>query len=122
MIKPGLSFDDILFVPQKSNILPRETDIRTSVTRNMKIDIPILSSPMDTVTEYGMAIAMAKAGGLGFIHKNMSAARQTGQVKKVKARGFKVGAAISVGDEQFARAVKLVSAGVDILVVDTAHG
>lgn len=122
MIKQALSFDDVLLVPQKSDVLPRETDIRTKLTRRVKINIPIVSSPMDTVTEYKMAMALARHGGLGVIHKNMTAERQADQVKKIKAQNQIVGAAISVGDEQFERAIVLLKADVDVLVIDTAHG
>ncbi|MEK9165399.1 MAG: IMP dehydrogenase [Patescibacteria group bacterium] len=122
MIKQALSFDDVLLVPQKSNVMPRETDVRTRLTRRVKLNIPILSSPMDTVTEYKMAIAIAKQGGLGIIHKNMTIDEQVLQIKRVKKENLKIGAAISVGDEQFDRAFQLVKAGVDVIVIDTAHG
>ena len=122
IIKKALSFDDVLLIPQKSAILPRETDISARLSRRILLDIPIVSSPMDTVTESRLAIALAQAGGLGFIHKNMDITSQAAEVKKVKAAGFKVGAAISVGSEQFDRALALATAGVDVLVVDTAHG
>lgn len=122
MIPQSLSFDDVLLVPQKSDVLPRETDISTRLTRRVKLNIPIVSSPMDTVTEYKMARAMAKQGGIGIIHKNMTIDEQSLQIKRIKKENLKAGAAISVGDEQFDRALQLVKAGVDIIVIDTAHG
>ena len=68
----GLTFDDVLLVPNRSEILPRDVDVTTNLTRNIKLNIPIISSGMDTVTEARMAIAMAREGGLGVIHKNFS--------------------------------------------------
>lgn len=80
----GLTFDDLLLIPQKSTVLPRQTNIETKLTKNISLKIPILSAAMDTVTEYQMAIAMASQGGIGIIHKNMSIARQAEEVDKVK--------------------------------------
>jgi IMP dehydrogenase/GMP reductase len=80
----GFTFDDVLLEPGFSEILPRDVDVRTKVTRNIQLNIPILSSPMDTVTESELAIALAQEGGMGIIHKNMSVARQTTEVDKVK--------------------------------------
>src|SRR5437667_3727010 len=80
----GITFDDVLLEPGYSDVLPREADVRTSLTRNISLNIPILSSPMDTVTESDLAIALAQEGGLGFIHKNLSIADQTNEVDKVK--------------------------------------
>jgi IMP dehydrogenase len=80
----GLTFDDVLVVPRYSEILPREADTSTQFTRNLRLNIPLVSAAMDTVTESRMAIAMAREGGIGIIHKNMSIARQAEEVKKVK--------------------------------------
>ena len=80
----GLTFDDVLLLPAYSQILPRETDLRTQVTRNISINIPILSSAMDTVTEANLAIALAREGGIGVLHKNMSIDAQAAEVRKVK--------------------------------------
>jgi IMP dehydrogenase len=80
----GLTFDDVLLVPAHSTVLPRETDLRTKLTRNIELRIPIISAAMDTVTESKMAIAMAQEGGIGVIHKNMSIDKQAIEVKKVK--------------------------------------
>ncbi len=83
-LKLGLTFDDILLVPQMSQVMPSEVDIRTRLTRRIFLNIPILSAAMDTVTEYEMAIAIAREGGIGFIHKNMSIKNQAHQVDLVK--------------------------------------
>ena len=83
-ILEGLTFDDVLLVPQRSSILPNQVDTSTYVTRNIKLNIPILSSAMDTVTESHLAIALAQQGGLGIIHRNMSIDRQAEEVDRVK--------------------------------------
>ncbi len=80
----ALTFDDILLVPAKSSVLPRETDLSTKFTKKIKLNIPLVSAAMDTVTEARMAIAMAAQGGIGIIHKNMSIERQSEEVDKVK--------------------------------------
>src|SRR5687768_13775915 len=80
----GITFDDVLLEPGYSDVVPKDTDVRTQLTRNVKINIPILSSPMDTVTESELAIALAQEGGLGIIHKNLSIPAQTREVDKVK--------------------------------------
>ena len=80
----ALTFDDVLLVPDHSEVLPKDVEISTNLTRNIRLNIPIISSGMDTVTEARMAIAMAREGGLGIIHKNMSIERQAEEVDKVK--------------------------------------
>lgn len=80
----GLTFDDILLVPQKSAILPREVDVSAIFSRNIRINIPLVSAAMDTVTESRLAIAIAREGGIGIIHKNMSIEEQAEEVDKVK--------------------------------------
>ena len=80
----ALTFDDVLLVPAYSDVLPNETDVSTLFSRNIKLNMPLLSAAMDTVTESAMAIAMAREGGIGVIHKNMSIERQAQEVKKVK--------------------------------------
>src|SRR5262245_48870888 len=80
----GITFDDVLLEPGYSDIVPRDADVRTQLTRNVRINIPIVSSPMDTVTESELAIALAQEGGVGIIHKNLSVAAQTREVDKVK--------------------------------------
>ncbi|HEX4591409.1 MAG TPA: IMP dehydrogenase, partial [Gemmataceae bacterium] len=80
----GITFDDILLEPAFSDVVPRDADVRTSLTRNISLNIPILSSPMDTVTESDLAIALAQEGGISVIHKNMTIPAQTREVDKVK--------------------------------------
>jgi IMP dehydrogenase len=80
----GITFDDVLLEPGYSDVVPRETDVRTQLSRNVRINIPIVSSPMDTVTESELAIALAQEGGIGIIHKNLSIELQTREVDKVK--------------------------------------
>jgi len=84
IIYEGLTFDDVLLVPAKSTVLPRETNLETYLTREIKLNVPFLSAAMDTVTEAEMAIAMAAQGGIGIIHKNMSVQKQAEEVDKVK--------------------------------------
>src|SRR6478609_1142531 len=80
----GLTFDDVLLVPAHSEILPRDVDIKTRLTKDITLNIPMLSAAMDTVTEASLAIALAREGGVGILHKNMSIERQAEQVRKVK--------------------------------------
>lgn len=80
----GITFDDVLLVPAYSEVLPRDVDIRTKLTRNIEINVPLVSSAMDTVTESALAIALAREGGIGILHKNMSIEKQAEMVRKVK--------------------------------------
>lgn len=82
--KQGLTFDDVLLIPAHSDVLPRDVDVRTHLTKNVTLNIPVMSAGMDTVTEAEMAIAMAREGGIGVIHKNMSIDEQAREVKLVK--------------------------------------
>ena len=84
VVREGLTFDDVLLVPRKSDVLPRDVDLSVTLTEGIHLNIPMLSAAMDTVTEARMAIAMAREGGLGIIHKNMSIEAQAAQVDKVK--------------------------------------
>lgn len=84
ILELAITFDDVLLVPAKSKVLPRDVELKTKLTKNIELNIPILSSAMDTVTESNMAIAIAREGGIGIIHKNMSIARQADEVDKVK--------------------------------------
>ena len=83
-IRDALTFDDVLLQPAASSVLPAQVDTRTRLTRTIELGIPLISSAMDTVTESRMAIAMAQAGGLGVLHKNMDAEVQAAEVRKVK--------------------------------------
>ena len=121
-IKESLTFDDVTLVPQYSSILPHETITKTELSKNLKLNIPLLSSAMDTVTESKMAIAIAKSGGLGIIHKNLNPKKQALEVKKVKKNNMIVGAAVGTNEKDIDRVYKLLESKVDLIVVDTAHG
>jgi len=121
-IKEALTFDDVLLLPRFSKILPSDTDISINLSENIKLKIPFLSSAMDTVTESAMAIAMAKSGGIGIIHRNLDVKKQSQEVKKVKHKNLLVGAAIGTSTDDIKRAKLLIDNGVDLLVIDTAHG
>ncbi|MEN9305440.1 MAG: hypothetical protein RLY76_708 [Actinomycetota bacterium] len=118
----GLTYDDVLLLPDASDVVPSEVETKTQLTRGIQLDIPLISSAMDTVTESAMAIAMAKAGGIGIIHRNLAIDEQVTHVKLVKGAELLVGAAVGVGDDGFERAQALIEFGVDVIVVDTAHG
>ena len=121
-IKEALTFDDVLLVPKYSSILPSETNLTTQLHNSLKLKVPFLSSAMDTVTESKMAIAIAKHGGLGVIHRNLSIKDQVNEIKKVKKNNFLVAGAIGTGKEDFKRAKNIIDSGVNLLVIDTAHG
>lgn len=128
MYKPfeeTLSFDDVLLVPQYSEILSRKEvflGTRLSKKTRLILDIPIISANMDTVTESKMAILMARMGGLGIIHRFLDVKEQVAEVKKVKAQNLIVGAAVGVKEGELERAHALVDAGADVLTLDIAHG
>src|SRR5437588_3386028 len=84
IVSQGITFDDVLLEPAYSDVVPKDTDVRTQLTRNIRLNIPIVSSPMDTVTESELAIALAQEGGIGIMHKNLPVAAQTREVEKVK--------------------------------------
>ena len=121
-IKEALTFDDVTLAPQYSEILPSEVNTEVQLTENLKLKIPLLSSAMDTVTEGKMAIAIAKAGGIGVIHRNLNIKQQIIEIKKVKKQNLLVGAAVGAGVDEFVRAKKILKEGIDLIVVDTAHG
>ena len=121
-IKDSLTFDDVTLIPQYSSVLPSETITYTKLAHNLNLQIPLMSSAMDTVTESKMAIALSKSGGIGIIHRNLSIERQVQEVKKVKKNNFLVGAAIGVNSKDIERADELSKAKVDMIIIDTAHG
>ena len=140
----GLTFDDVLLVPAYSEVVPREVSLRTTLCPGLVLGVPLLAAAMDSVSEATAAIAMARLGGLAVLHKNMSVVAQAEQVAQVKAAApvyeearpefampavlldaagrLRCGAAIGPGPDCDERAAALVKAGVDMLVVDTAHG
>ncbi|MDO4903172.1 MAG: IMP dehydrogenase [Limosilactobacillus sp.] len=135
--KKGLTFDDVLLIPAESHVLPNEVDLSTRLAKNIKLNIPLISAGMDTVTEGPMAIAMALQGGLGVVHKNMSIQAQAAEVANVKSvvvpasatkaavddqNHLLCAAAVGVTSDTFERAEALLKAGVDAIVIDTAHG
>lgn len=135
--KKGLTFDDVLLIPAESHVLPNEVDLSTKLADNIKLNIPLISAGMDTVTEGAMAIAMALQGGLGVVHKNMSIQAQAGEVANVKSVIVPSGAskaavddqhrllcaaAVGVTSDTFERAEAILEAGADAIVIDTAHG
>ena len=118
-IKEALTFDDVTLAPKYSEILPSQVDTSTYLRNDFKINIPLLSSAMDTVTESKMAIAIAKAGGMGVIHRNLTIDNQIKEIKKVQSKNLKVGAAVGAGDLESKRALKILKEKVDMIVVDT---
>ena len=121
-IKEALTFDDVLLTPKYSEILPSEVTTNTSLSKNLNLKIPIISSAMDTVTESKMAIAIAKVGGIGVIHRNLDIKSQISEINKVKSKKLLVGAAVGAGPLEYKRAEAILKANVDLIVVDTAHG
>lgn len=136
--KDALTFDDVLLVPQYSEITPDMADVSTKLTNTFKMNVPFLSAAMDTVSEHKLVTALALAGGLGVIHKNMSIADQAKEVEMVKNYEFDneknkrvlidkkgrlcVGAAIGVTADMMDRVHALMDTGVDVFVLDSAHG
>lgn len=132
----ALTFDDVLLVPAYSEVLPREVSTKASFTRNISLNIPIVSAAMDTVSEKAMAIMLARKGGISVVHKNMSIEAQARQIREVKeypAEGDKiscldaegrlrVAAGVGITTDVLDRVTALVEAGVDAIVLDSAHG
>src|SRR3712207_8376943 len=84
IVHDGITFDDVLLIPARSDFIPSEADTHTKLTRNIELNIPLISAPMDTVTEAALAIALAQEGGIGIVHKNLSVENQAREVEKVK--------------------------------------
>lgn len=138
----GLTYDDVLLLPEETDVVPSEVDTTSYLTRKITLRVPLISAAMDTVTESRMAIAMARLGGIGILHRNSSIEDQAAQVAEVKAAPvmvdwedgdsskatvdesgrLRVGAAIGYWGDAWERAQALAAAGVDVLVVDTANG
>jgi len=118
----GLTFDDLLLLPSYSEIKREEINLSVRLSQNIKLEIPLLSSPMDTVTTSEMAISMGKLGGLGVIHRNMTIEKQEAEVAKTKENVPLVAAAVGVGKDMEERMAALTKAGLDLVVVDSAHG
>ena len=122
-IKLALSYDDVLLIPQYSEIKSRsEVDLTTQLTPHVKLRLPVLSSNMSTITDEGFAVALAKLGGLGVIPRFRSIEEEADIVRSVKAKGFLVGASVGVKEQTIERAEAAVKAGADIIVIDVAHG
>ena len=121
-IKEALTFDDVTLVPKYSSVLPSDVITKTELSKNLTLRIPLLSSAMDTVTESKMAIAMAEAGGIGVIHRNLSIKKQILEIRKVKKKKLIVGAAVGAGREEVKRAEAIIKENINLIVVDTAHG
>jgi len=121
-IKEALTFDDVTMTPKYSEVLPSDVDTSTRLSKNLILKIPLLSSAMDTVTESKMAIALAKAGGIGVIHRNLNIKKQIEEIKKVKKLKLLVGAAVGAGPLELKRAEAILKEKIDLIVVDTAHG
>lgn len=135
--KEAYTFDDLLLVPAYSKVVPIDVKLETKLTKKIKLNIPLLSAAMDTVTEAEMAIALAKLGGMGILHKNLSITEQAEMVRIVKSADLsiddkdackddsgklRVGAAVGAGKDVYDRVNALYEAGVDIIAVDSAHG
>ena len=120
----GLTFEDVLIVPAQSEIRSRrDPDLSTQLTKKHKIKIPFISANMDTVTEHAMAIAMAKMGGIGILHRFMNIDSQLKEVKLIQEQNIPlIAASIGVNEEGRDRAQSLVNAGVNVITIDIAHG
>lgn len=137
VIAEAITFDDVLLIPAYSEVLPQQVRLQTRLTQTIQLNIPMVSAAMDTVTEAPLATALARLGGLGFIHKNLTSAVQAQYVAEVKGQAvapedtqacvdsqgrLRVGAAVGASPDVLERVAALVEAGVDVITVDSAHG
>ena len=119
----GLSYDDVLLVPQRSPVDSREeVDLSTTLADGVELGVPVTAAAMDTVTEASMAAAVAEAGGLGVVHRFLTADEQAAMVREVVAEGLPVAGAVGIAEQYVDRAAALVEAGACMVVVDVAHG
>jgi IMP dehydrogenase len=121
-MKTYLTYDDVLLLPNYSEVTPSKTDTRTKFTNNIALQIPIVASPMDTVTEKEMAVSIGKLGGFGIIHRNLSIEQQADQLAWVLKQQVDCGAAVGEGPDLQERVKALVKAGAKEICVDSAHG
>jgi IMP dehydrogenase len=122
-MKYAYTFDDLQIIPKYSEVESRsQCNLTTRFTKQYKLGTPLVSSPMDTVTEYNMALAIASHGGVGILHRFMSIEKQSNQVRKIKEQEKLVSAAIGATGDYKERAQELVNAGAIVLLIDVAHG
>lgn len=122
-VRVGLTFDDVLLVPRRSSIRSRQgVSVATRLSRNVEIAVPIVGANMDTVCESEMALALGRLGAIGIIHRFLTIEQQATQIRKVKGDGVQVGAAVGTDHDSLERAGAMVREGVDVLVLDIAHG
>jgi IMP dehydrogenase len=122
-LRTGLSYGDVLLVPQRSPVDSRsDVDLSTQLTSDIELATPLLSAPMDTVTESDTALALSRAGGFGTIHRFMTVDEQARQVERIVEAGEQVGAAVGIAEDTVGRTAAVVDAGADCVVVDVAHG
>ena len=122
-LRTGLSYGDVLLVPNRSPVDSRsDIDLSTPLTPSVELDTPLVSAAMDTVTEAELALELARSGGFGVLHRFLTPEEQAQQVKQVKTADEQVGTAVGINEDYVARSAAVVAAGVDVLVVDVAHG
>ena len=114
-IKEAFTFDDVTLAPNYSGIMPSDVITETVLSKYLTLKIPLLSSAMDTVTESKMSIAIAKAGGIGVIHRNLDIKKQISEIKKVKSKNLLVGAAVGAGPAEIKRAEAILKEKIDLI-------
>ena len=115
-IKEAFTFDDVTLAPNYSEIMPSDVITETNLSKYLTLKIPLLSSAMDTITESKMSIAMAKAGGIGVIHRNLDIKKQISEIRKVKSKNLLVGAAVGAGLTEIKRAKAILKEKIDLIV------